>query len=187
MFMTKVGGSVVNAAEHDISLSSGELASAVLPDVCARHGLAATSRQQLALTVRKRMPDDPMILNTNVVAMAARAREQLVQGAVKREDWPLCSRCASTRNTNLLLAKTLGVAGVVLLVVAVVLAIASGPGAVAGVLFAAGLLCFPAALVLGLNSRVASVARITLSQDRTRVFIHEPSQAFEQQWRARNA
>jgi hypothetical protein len=177
----------VTTAEHGISLSSAELATAVLPEVCVRHGLAATSRQELALTVRKRMPNDPMILNTNVVAMTGRAAEQLLQGAVRRDDWPLCPRCASIRNTNMLWAKALGVAGVVLLAVAVVLAIASGPGAVAGVLFAMGLLSFPVALVLGLRSRVMSVAQTTLSPDRTRVVIHDPSPAFEQQWRSRNA
>jgi hypothetical protein len=187
MFMTKVGGSAVNPAEHDISLSSGELVTAVLPDVCVRHGLAATSRQELALTVRKRNPHDPMILSTNVVGMAERAAQQLQQGALRRDDWPLCPRCTSARGTSMLLAKVLGVVGVVAIVAAVVLAIASGPNAVAGVLFAVGVLSFPTALVLGLRSRVAAVAKTTLSQDRTRVVIRDPSPAFEQQWQARNA
>ena len=176
----------MNPVDHDISLSSVELTTAVLPDVCVRHGRAATSHEELALTVRKRMPHDPMILNTNVVAMAGRAAEQLLQGAVRRADWPLCGRCASIRRTNMALAKTLGVAGVVLLLAAVVLAIAAGPSAAAGILFVLGLLSFPAAVIAGFLSRVASLARTTLSQDRTRVVIHEPNAAFAGQWAARN-
>ncbi len=170
----------------NISVNFAELATAVLPDVCARHGSAAASRQELALTVRKKDRDNPLIFNTNAGGMAGRAAEQLLQSAVRRPDWPLCERCASQRSTGMVLAKTFGVAGVVLLAAAVIVAIASGPGALAGILFAAGLLSFPAALVLGLRSRVAAIARATLSQDRVDIVIHHPSEAFERQWLARN-
>lgn len=170
----------------NISLRSAELTTAALPDVCARHGLAATSHQELTLTVRTKDRDDPLILNTNLPAMAGRAAEQMLQGAVRRSDWPLCQRCASIRSTNMALAKTLGVAGVLLLVAAIVLAIVSGASAIAGVLFGLGVLAFPAALVLGLRSRVAAVAQTTLSQDRTEIVIHDPDDTFVQQWRSRN-
>lgn len=173
-------------AEQRISLRSSELATVVLPEVCARHGLPAAARAELALTVRKKRPHDPIILDTNIGGMAARAADQLNQEAVRRTDWPLCRRCASRRGKSLATAKILAVAGVVLIVAAVVLRIAGGQSASAGVLFGAGILAFPLALWAGLRSRVAAIVAVTLSQDRTEVTIHKPHEAFVRQWRERN-
>lgn len=176
----------MDTAKHDISLASSELERAALPDVCARHGLAVASRQELALTVRKKDPEDPLLLNTNVIGMANRAGEQLKQQAARRADWPLCRQCATRRSVNMAAAKGLAILAPLLIAGGIIWRIAAGQNATAGVLLGIGILALPLALWAGWRSRVAAIAKAKLSQDRTQISIHEPSPAFAHQWHELN-
>ncbi|NUT38287.1 MAG: hypothetical protein HOV79_35020 [Hamadaea sp.] len=169
-----------------LTLTTVDLAGAQAPDVCARHGRPAVARHDLNLVARTKRPGDPMITDTNIGGMITRAADEFENPPVRVPGWPLCATCLTRRRTGIAATKALVVAAPILLIAALVLGLAAGPGAVSTALFAAGLLALPLALWTGLNARVAGLARITVDADRTVATLRDPSPAFLEQWRQRN-
>lgn len=154
-------------------------------DCCSRHGQSPARRIRFALQSRPKLAGN-RALTGNVAATAGRLADHAAKVRVTRvTEWPLCSRCATTRRWWLAVAVVCFWGGLALLAGAIVArVVAGGPSAALGIPMFTGIalmIASPAPFVLGSIPRIINART---SDDGSAVVVRDPHPRFAASVRA---